>query len=253
MSYHLVLNCGEGRPWGNIRFLREARNTSNLSTSSLKHLRIEHCGEKHGQNVAAIEMIQYVPKVNHVTVLNCTSGGIKVWFPEKEVIITNSSFVNTGGNGIDFISTKNNVTLKNVKSIKNEFGLSFHEAYGDWIDIYGKVNLCSPQKVVNVMDHDVFVYFRAPFVSFSDLEVSCQIKVQTEASAGFAIQLLVLKNARYLRIELPNGHEIFRSYGSSPGLLLKRKLIKWDSFTVTFYGSYSSKMLFHVRRVDSKG
>ena len=250
-----MLNCGEGRPWGNIRFLREARNTSNLSTSSLKHLRIEHCGEKHGQNVAAIEMIQYVPEVNHVTVLNCTSGGIKVLFPEKEVIIMNSSFVNTGGNGTDFISTKNNVTLKNVKSIKNEFGLSFHEAYGDWFNTisYGKVNLCSPQKVVNVTDHDVFVYFRAPFVSFSDLGVSCQIKVQTEASAGFAIQLLLLKNVRSFRIELPNRREIFRTYGSSLGLLLKRNLIRWDSFTVHFEGRYSSEMLLQVQRVDIKG
>ena len=255
MSCHLVLNCGEGRPWGNIRFLREARNTSNLSTSSLKHLRIEHCGEKHGQNVAAIEMIQYVPEVNHVTVLNCTSGGVKVWFPEKEVIITNSSFVNAGGNGTDFISTKNNVTLKNVKSIKNEFGLSFHETFDDWFNTisYGKVNLCSPQKVVNVMDHDVFVYFRAPFVSFSDLEVSCQIKVQTEASAGFAIQLLLLKNVRSFRIELPNRRDIFRTYGSSQGLLLKRNLIRWDSFTVHFYGWYSSEMLLQVQRVFIKG
>ena len=255
MSYHLVLNCGEGRPWGNIRFLREARNTSNLSTSSLKHLRIEHCGEKHGQNVAAIEMIQYVPEVNHVTVLNCTSGGVKVWFPEKEVIITNSSFVNTGGNGTDFISTKNNVTLKNVKSIRNEFGLSFHEAYGNWFHTisYGKVNLCSPQKVVNVMDHDVFVYFGVPFASFSDLEVSCQIKVQTEASAGFAIQLLVQKNIRSFWIKLPNGRDILTTSDRSPRPLFKRNLIKWDSFTVHFYGWYSSEMLFQVQRVDIKG
>ena len=254
-SCQLVLNCGEGRPWGNIRFLREARNTSNLSTSSLKHLRIEHCGEKHGQNVAAIEMIQYVAEVNHVTVLNCTAGGVKVWFPEKEVIIMNSSFVNTGGNGTDFISTKNNVTLKNVKSIKNEFGLSFHEAFDDWFNTisYGKVNLCSPQKVVNVMDHDVFVYFGAPLVSFSDLEVSCQVKVQTEAGAGFAIQLLVLKNIRSFRIELPNRRNIFRTYGSSQGLLLKRNLIRWDSFRVHFDGRYSSEMLLQVERVDIKG
>ena len=254
-SCQLVLNCGEGRPWGNIRFLREARNTSNLSTSSLKHLRIEHCGEKHGQNVAAIEMIQYVAEVNHVTVLNCTSGGIKVLFPEKEVIIMNSSFVNTGGNGTDFISTKNNVTLKNVKSIKNEFGLSFHETFDDWFNTisYGKVNLCSPQKVVNVMDHDVFVYFGAPLVSFSDLEVSCQVKVQTEAGAGFAIQLLVLKNIRSFRIELPNRRNIFRTYGSSQGLLLKRNLIRWDSFRVHFDGRYSSEMLLQVERVDIKG
>ena len=255
MSCHLVLNCGEGRPWGNIRFLREARNTSNLSTSSLKHLRIEHCGEKHGQNVAAIEMIQYVAEVNHVTVLNCIAGGVKVWFPEKEVIIMNSSFVNTGGNGIDFISTKNNVTLKNVKSIKNEFGLSFHEAFGDWFNTisYGKVNLCSPQKVVNVMDHDVFVYFGVPFVSFSDLEVSCQIKVQTEASAGFAIQLLVQKNIRSFWIKLPNGRDILTTSDRSPRPLFKRNLIKWDSFTVHFYGWYSSEMLFQVQRVDIKG
>ena len=255
MSCHLVLNCGEGRPWGNIRFLREARNTSNQSTSSLKHLRIEHCGEKHGQNVAAIEMIQYVPEVNHVTVLNCTSGGVKVWFPEKEVIITNSSFVNTGGNGTDFISTKNNVTLKNVKSIKNEFGLSFHETFDDWFNTisYGKVNLCSPQKVVNVMDLDVFVYFGVPFVSFSDLEVSCQIKVQTEASAGFAIQLLVQKNIRSFWIKLPNGRDILTTSDRSPRPLFKRNLIKWDSFTVHFYGWYSSEMLFQVQRVDIKG
>ncbi|XP_022809251.1 uncharacterized protein LOC111346215 [Stylophora pistillata] len=252
-SCHLVLNCGEGRPWGNIRFLREATNTSNLSPSSLKYLRIEHCGEKHGQNVAAIEMVQYVPEVNHVTVLNCTSGGIKVWFPEKEVIITNSSFVNTGGNGTDLIITKNNVTLENIKSIKNEYGLSFHEVYGDWIDSipYGKVNLCSPQKVVKIMDHDVFIYFRVPFVSLANLEVSCEMKVQTDVDFGFAVQPLVLRGIRYFRIDLPNGAKILQSYdSSSPRVLKKRNLIRWDSFTVIFEGWYSSEMLLQVQRVD---
>ncbi|XP_022801512.1 uncharacterized protein LOC111339184 [Stylophora pistillata] len=251
---HLVLNCGGGRPWGNIRFIREARNTSSQSKSSLKYLRIEHCGEKHDQKVAAIEMIQYVPEVSRVTVLNCTSGGIKAWFPEREVIIMNSSFVNTGGDGVDLIITKNNVTLENVKSVQNEYGLSFHEAYGEWINIitYGQINLCSPHKVVDVRDRDLFIYFKAPSITFSNLEVSCSVKVQTEGDASFTVQLLVMKSTKSIRINAPDGHGILVTYYSSPGPLSKRRMIAGNSFTVSFQGWYSSEMLLQVQRVDNK-
>ena len=84
LSRQVVINCTGGTPWGNVRFLREF-NTTNPMTSNLQHLEIVHCGEKDGKKVAAIEAIQYVPEMNHLSILNCTAGGVKVLFPEREV------------------------------------------------------------------------------------------------------------------------------------------------------------------------
>ena len=254
-SRQVLLNCDRGIPWGNIKFLREAGNMSRKSTSNLQYLRMEHCGKKHGQDVSAIEMIQYVPVVNYVTVLNCTAGGVKVWFPEKKVLLTNSSFVNTGGNGVEIIITRLNVTLESVSSIRNKYGLSFHEPDGVWInDIsYGQVNLCATQTVVNITDHVVFLHFRAPFMTYSNPQVSCHMYVQTEEDSGLAVQLLVIKNTKSVQIQLPNGNRILTSYGSNLGPLSRRRVIAWNAFTVYLEGWYSSEVLLQVQRVDNKG
>ena len=252
---HVALDCKGGTPWGNLRFLREFRNTSYPMTSKLQHLKIEHCGEKHGKKVAAIEMIQTVPEMVHVSILNCTTGGVKVLFPEREVYLRDLFLVNTGGYGSEMLINNRNFTLEKVTSMNNKHGLSFHELDGHWINgvSYGHVLLCDPATNVTIKDRDLFLYVFPPLTRYLNLGLDCHMEVKTDKDAGFALQLLVMKNVRSITIKNPRGRHIllFSSRDIEP--LSRRRLIPWNSLTVNFEGWYSSEVLLQVQRVELKG
>ena len=258
LTRQVALDCKGGTPWGNLRFLRESRNTSYPMTSSLQHLKIEHCGEKHGKKVAAIEIIQNVPEMNHVSICNCTAGGVKVLFPEREVYLRDMFLVNTGGYGGDILIAKRNFTLEKVRSINNSHGLSFHELDGHWIEgvSYGQVWLCDPATNVVIKDRDLFLSVYPPSVRYLDLELNCWIEVKTDGDAGFALQLLVMKNVRSIKIKLPGGRygtTILEFSSRDIGPLSRRRLIPWNAITVYFEGSHSSEVLLQVQRVEIRG
>lgn len=224
-------------------------------TSNLQHLKIEHCGEKHGKKVAAIEMIQNVPEMNGVSILNCTAGGVKVLFPEGELYLTNTSLINTGGYGGKMLITNRDFTLEKVTSINNIHGLSFHELDGHWVEgvSYGQVMLCDPETTVTIKDRDLFLYFFLPSVRYSNPEVYCHMVVQTDGDAGFALQLLVMRNVKTISIEDPHGNEILKFYPRDLGPLSRRRVIPWNALTVYFEGWYSSEVLLQVQRIELKG
>ena len=252
----VALDCKGGKPWGNLRFLREFRNTSYPTTSKLQHLKIEHCGEKHGKKVAAIEMIQNFPEMNHVSILNCTAGGAKVLFPERDVYMREMFLVNTGGYGGAMLITKRNFTLEKVTSMNNTRGLSFHELDGHWVEgvSYGQVFFCDPTASnVIIKDRDLFLCAFPPLVRYLNLLLQCHIEVKTVGDAGFALQLLVMKNVRSITIDNPNRKSIIKFSSGDIGPLSRRRLIPWNAITVYFEGSYSSEVLLQVQRVELKG
>jgi len=263
-SRPFVLTCTGGVPWGNIRFVKEFNNSHNLSKSTLEHLMIEHCGRKHGNEVAAIEAFQYVPEVHSVHVLNCTAGGFKTWFPEKEIYLRNSSFINTGGIGTEILITQQNVNLDKISSTGNNHGVSFHEPTGQWMDglSYGQVMFCASQSVINLANGDVYLYFRPPFMTYYNPSVNCMKVVRTGANGGFAIKLLVMKNVEYITIEDAHKDIILKystraqSQWSSRRLVPRNivKLVPWNTITLYFKGWFStSEVLLHLKRVDDNG
>ena len=251
----VALDCNGGTPWGNLRFAREFRNTSYPITSKLQHLKIVHCGEKHGKNAAAIEMIQNVPEMNHVSILNCTAGGVKVLFPEREVYLRDMFLVNTGGYGGEMLITERNFTLEKLTSMKNTYGLTFHELDGRWVEgvSYGQVLLCDPATNVIIKDRDLFLYAFPPSLRYLNLELNCHIEVKTDKDAGFALQLLVMKNVRSITIKNPYGRNILKFSSRDIAPMSRRRLIPLNAFTVHFEGSYSSEVLLHVQRFELKG
>ena len=251
----VALDCKGGTPWGNVRFLREFQSNSYPMTSKLQYLKVEHCGEKHGKKVAAIEMIQNVPEMNHVYISNCTAGGVKVLFPEREVYMRDMLLVNTGGYGGEMVITKRNVTLEKVTSMNNTQGLSFHELYGHWIEgvSYGQVSLSDQAATVTIKDRDLFLYVFPPSVRYLNLGLHCYMEVKTDGDAGFAVQLLVMKNVRSITIEDPHGNKILKFSSRDIGPLSRRRLIPWNALTVYFEGWYSSEVLLQVQRVELKG
>ncbi|XP_022804996.1 protein bark beetle-like isoform X1 [Stylophora pistillata] len=251
-STHVLLNCSGGKPWGNIRFVREVNSSSHHSTSYLQHVNIEHCGEIHGHEVAAIESIQYVPDLSFLTVLNCTAGSIKVWFPEKQVSITNSSFMNCGGNGFEIMNAKQNVAIESVRSVKNSYGLRFTIPNGGWMHglPYGQADVCGSEKLVPVKDREVFLYFRKPFLTYSNPRVSCSVSVYSQEFYGLAVQMLVMRNMQYLSI-YNHRSEVLKFSPKDLGPL-SRRVIPWNYIRVDFEGWFQSEMILRVHSVEKK-
>jgi len=255
-THAMVLTCSGGLPWGNIRFVRDEASQFEAAISQLQHTKIEHCGMKHGKDVAALEIFQYVPKVHSVQVLNCSAGGSKLWFPEKEIVFTKASFINTGGVGAAILTTKKNFTLRRVRIINNKNGVLFGKANGQWMDglLYGQVMLCASDQVVDLRDGDVFLYFRQPFITNYNPTVKCKKLVRTGDNYGFALRLIVMKNVDYITILDPGGNTITEYSSRSQISLSRRRLIPWSGITILFKGWFStSEVLLHLERVENNG
>ena len=255
-THAMVLTCSGGLPWGNIRFVRDEASPFDAAVSQLQHMTINHCGMKHGKDVAALEIFQYVPKVHSVQVLNCSAGGSKLWFPEKEMLFANVSFINTGGIGVAILTTKKNFTLQRGKIINNKNGVLFGNPNGQWMDglTYGQVMLCTSDQVVDLRDGDFFLYFRQPFITNYNPTVKCYKLVRAGDNYGFALRLTVVKNVDYITIKDPHRNTIIHYSSRSRISLSKRWLIPWNTITIFFKGWFStSEVLIHLERVENSG
>ena len=255
-THAMVFTCSGGLPWGNIRFVRDEASPFDAAVSQLQHMTINHCGMKHGKDVAALEIFQYVPKVHSVQVLNCSAGGSKLWFPEKEMLFANVSFINTGGIGVAILTTKKNFTLQRGKIINNKNGVLFGNPNGQWMDglTYGQVMLCTSDQVVDLRDGDFFLYFRQPFITNYNPTVKCYKLVRAGDNYGFALRLTVVKNVDYITIKDPHRNTIIHYSSRSRISLSKRWLIPWNTITIFFKGWFStSEVLIHLKRVENSG
>ena len=255
-THTMVLTCSGGLPWGNIRFVRDEASPFGAAVSRLQHTKIKHCGMKHGKDVAALEIFQYVPNVHSVQVLNCSAGGSTLWFPEKETLFANSSFINTGGVGAAILTTKKNFTMQRVRIISNKNGVLFGNPDGQWMDgiQYGQVVLCASEQVVDLRDGDVFLYFRRPIITNYNPTVKCKKFVRTGDNGGFALRLLLVKNVDYITIQDPHGKTIIEYSSRSRISLSKRRLIPWSNITIFFKGWFAtSEVLLHLERVEDNG
>ena len=255
-THTMVLTCSGGLPWGNIRFARDEASPFDAAISRLQHTKIKHCGMKHGKGVAALEIFQYVPNVHSVQVLNCSAGGSKLWFPEKEILFANASFINTGGVGAAILTTKKNFTMQRVRIINNKNGVLLGNPNGQWMDglLNGQVMLCASEQVVDLRDGDVFLYFRRPFVTNYKPTVKCKKLVRTGDNGGFALRLILVKNVDYITIKDPHRKTIIEYSSRSRISLSKRRLIPWSSITIFFKGWFAtSEVLLHLERVEDNG
>ena len=182
---------------------------------------------------------------------------MRLWFPEKEIYLKNSSIVNSLGYGTELLITKRNITLEKVSSINNAEGVAFVEPNGRWMDglSYGQVMFCAPEEVVNLDDGAVFLYFRPSFMTYYNPSVGiCKKVVQTRAQSGFAVKLVAVKNVEYITIQDPNGEQILKYSRYYDYPLSKQRLIPWNTITIFFEGWFSTtEVLLHIQRVEGSG
>ena len=255
-SYHVMIGCRGGLPWGNVRFMRDSTNTTASGISILEHLEIEHCGYRSGKHAPALQAIHYVPKINHVSVVNCSSGGLKVLYPEKEFKVAKSSFVNTGGNGTEIVAAKLAVTFENIISINNENGVALSDTDAKNLEGFydGQISLCAKETVLNLIRDEVFLYFKVQYVSAANPSVTCHKVIQTGTDYALSFKLLVQQRNQYLTLTDPVGKAIIRTYNRDERRRLEDQLIlPWNHATVILSGSFDGEVLLHVRRVRAEG
>ena len=254
--YHVMIGCRGGLPWGNVRFMRDITNTTASGISILEYLDIEHCGYRSGQHAPAVQALHYVPKINHVRVVNCSSGGLKVLYPEKEFKVVKSSFINTGGNGTEIVAAKRAVTFENIILINNENGLTFTDTDAKSLEGFydGQISLCAKETVVNLTRDEVFLYFKVLYIDGANASINCKKVIQTDIHYALSFKLLVQQRNQYLTFTDPVGRAIIGTYNRDERRHLEDQLIlPWNRVTVILSGSFDSEVLLHVRRVRPEG
>ena len=255
-SYHVMIGCRGGLPWGNVRFMRDSTDSIASGVSILEHLDIEHCGYRSGQHVPAVQAIHYVPKINHVRVVNCSSGGLKVLYPEKEFKVAKSSFINTGGNGTEIVGAKSSVTFENIISVNNENGVTFTDTDAKNLEglFDGQISLCAKTAVVNLTRDEVFLFFKVQNIDAANPSIDCKNVIFTDPRYALSLKLLVQQRNQYLRIIDRNGRAIIETYNREERRRLEDQLIlPWNRATIILRGSYDGEVLLHVRRVRADG
>ena len=255
-SYHVMIFCRGGLPWGNVRFMRDSTDSIASGISILEHLDIEHCGYRSGQHAPAVQAIHYVPKINHVRVVNCSSGGLKVLYPEKEFKVAKSSFINTGGNGTEIVGAKSSVTFENIISVNNENGVTFTDTDAKNLEglFDGQICLCAKTAVVNLTRDEVFFFFKVQNIDTANPSIDCKKVIFTDPGYALSFKLLVQQRNQYLRIIDPAGRAIIQTYNREERRRLEDQLIlPWNRATIILSGSYDGEVLLHVRRVRADG
>ena len=255
-SYHVMIGCGGGLPWGNVRFMRDSTDSIASGISILEHLDIEHCGYRSGQHAPAVQALHYVPKINYVRVVNCSSGGLKILYPEKEFTVAKSSFINTGGNGTEVVAAKRAVTFENIISINNENGVTFTDTDAKSLEGFydGQISLCAQETVVNLTRDEVFLYFKVLYIDGANPSINCKKVIQTDNHYALSFKLLVQQRNQYLTFYDPVGRAVIQTYRRDERRRVEDKLIlPWTRVTVILSGSFDGEVLLHVRRVRAEG
>ena len=251
------LRC-EGTPWGNVRFVRERKMKTTIATSVLEHLEIEYCGNRHGRDVSALEIVMTSPRMNFVFINNCSSGGLTVFSPEDTVKVTNSSFGNLKKSGVKVLQTHHSVVLHDSFFFNNENGVIFMESSSDSIPTvqYGRVALCSSVTKINFTESQVtmqLLHFSVPHITGSSPTTSCHIVLGVKNGMAFKLRLLFQQGSQNIQVFSKDGAEVINtgsSYENQLWNLKKGIYLPWDSVKVVWNGYFTSQVLLSVETLN---
>lgn len=251
-----VVKC-QGTPWGNIRFI-SSRDVDGFQTQSiLDHVEFSHCGYRHGMTVPAIEAVINVPRLESITIRNCSSGGLRIHFPGTDVHLNSSKFVNIGESGITFLQTQRNILVESSESSRNQRGISFEEANAENIPRvhYGRAFLCNAENVVNVKNQTL-LYFDIPRLQNTMAKEYCEKVLTVPKGQGIKLTLLYFKGSQRLMVydstQIANVI-VDKSNNDITALVHKEIFIPRDTILFKWSGDVNSKVVIQVEDINISG
>ena len=251
-----VVKC-QSAAWGNIRFISSKDGNATQKQSSLNHVEFSYCGNRHGNDVPAIEAETNVPKLRFVAVRNCTSGGLRIHAPESDVHVNNNTFVNTGKTGLSFLQTRRGIVVEASESSQNERAISFEETRADNVPRvhYGRVFLCSDEKAL-FFDNLTLLYYKIPRLKNTMASERCQKVLAVPEGRGMKITLLYFKGTQQVQIyDSDNTRNIIvdKSTKYLSSLVHKELFIPREKIVVKWSGDVNSEVLIQVQVVNIDG
>ena len=255
-SAFAVVKC-QGAPWGNIRFIFPRDANSSHGQSILDHVELSDCGYRHGMAVPAVEAAINVPRLESITIRNCTSGGLRIHFPGTDVHLNNSKFVNTGDFGITFLQTHRNLLVESSESSGNQRGISFEEANAENIPQvhYGRAFLCNAEKVVNVKNQTL-LYFDIPRLQNTMATENCEKVLIVPKGQGIKLILLHFKGSQRLMVYDSSrtvNMILDKSNNDITTLVHKELFIPRDTILLKWSGDVNSKVALQVEDINISG
>ena len=255
-SFLAIVQC-RGVPWGNIRFISSRNENAFQIQSVLNHVKLSHCGNRHGMPVPAIEAVTNTPRMESIAITNCTSGGLRILFPATDVLLNNSSFVYTGETGVTFVQTRRSILVENSSSSKNQRGITFEETSMKNVPhvFYGQVFLCDRERVFNVKNQTL-LYFDIPRLQNTMAKKYCTKVLTVPKGQGIKLTLLFCKGSQFLQVWDPIGRvyliSIFRCKYMS-AFIHKEVFIPRDEIEIMWNGDVNSKVVIQVEDINISG
>lgn len=253
-----AIKC-QGAPWGNIRFVSSRDGNVSQNTSTMEHVEVSYCGNRHGVSVPAIEAVISVPVMRFITIKNCVAGGVRVHFPQTYVHLNNSRFLRTGGahDGINVLQTHQNIVVENSEFSKFRKGISFEESSADNIPAvhYGRIFLCGEEKAVYIGKQRL-LYFRIQLVTDIFAHGWCQKVLHVSKGLGIKMTLLYFKGVQRIKVYQAFNRRILimdKSNGYLESLLHKEIIITRDSPLMQWYGYANSEIMVQVEAINITG
>ena len=255
-----TVKCG-GIRWGNIRFISSRNVNVSQARSVLNHVQLSHCGNRHGMSVPAIEAVTNTPRMESITIKNCTSGGLRVHFPARNVHLKNNKFVNTRGTGITLLQTGRSILVESSESSRNQLGISFEEPSMDNVPrvFYGRVFLCDKERVVNVKNQTL-LFFDIPRLQNTMAQKYCEKVLIVPKGQGIKLTLLYFKGyqGQPQRLMVYDSAQhvnliVDRSNKDITALVQKELFIPRDEILLKWNGDVNSKLVIQVEDINISG
>lgn len=247
----------QGQPWGNLRYVSTGEASSSNARSVLNHVHFSHCGSHLGVSVPAIEAVITAPKIQHVTIKNCTSGGLRIFSPVNDIYLNHSTFYNTGGSGINVVQIRGNFVMETCESSRNLRGLSVEEPNAENIPrvYYGRVFLCSIYKPVLIASITL-LYFDVTRPKNTRVSVTCQKVLTVDRGKGIKVTLLYTKGTGRLKVygsRTPSNLIIDSSHAGLTALVHKELFIPRSIALLEWAGDVNSEVLILVENINIVG
>ena len=263
-SRQVSLRCGE-KTWGGIRFSSKPENVPYEKKSVLEHVDLLHCGQRQDTIVAGIETLFSVPRMKHVSVKNCTSGGLTIFAPQAILTVSESTFSNTGKIGVSVVQSQKRIILDRVVASHNEHGIVFASPNFQNIPsfISDRIELCASFNNEIKLEAKALLFYDIPSLrpTLNSGNVDCRRKLNASHGHGVKLTLLYYKGNQRIQVYFDdlNNPKINKwnnrySYRDEMKLILGKLLyIPRQAVEVRWFGDVYSKIMLQAESYKLNG